>query len=42
MKFENYRRRQLLSSFGFIKYEQAYYYCGVCRRAVCRWTSSWN
>src|SRR5229473_5646770 len=30
MKFENYRRRKLLSSFGFIKYERAYYYCGAC------------
>lgn len=31
MKFENYRRRQLLSSFGVIKYERAYYYCRQCR-----------
>jgi len=30
MKFENCRKRQLLSSFGFISYERAYYYCGVC------------
>lgn len=27
MKFENYRQRQLLSSFGQINYERAYYYC---------------
>ena len=32
MKFENYRRRQLLSCFGLINYERAYYYCGVCRQ----------
>src|SRR6267142_1649803 len=32
MKFESYRRRQLLSSFGLINYERAYYYCGVCRQ----------
>jgi Uncharacterised protein family (UPF0236) len=32
MKFKNYRSRQLLSSFGFINYERAYYYCGVCRQ----------
>ena len=25
MKFESYRRRQLLSSFGLINYERAYY-----------------
>lgn len=30
MKFESYRRRRLLSSFGFINYQRAYYYCGVC------------
>jgi len=29
MKFEGYRRRQMLSSFGLIQYERAYYYCGV-------------
>jgi len=32
MKFENNRKRQLLSSFGFMSYERAYYYCGVCRQ----------
>src|SRR5207244_1005219 len=32
MKFEGYRKRQLLSSFGLINYERAYYYCGVCRQ----------
>ncbi len=31
MKFEYYRSRQLLSSFGVIKYERAYYYCRQCR-----------
>ena len=32
MKFEGYRPRQLVSSFGVIKYERAYYYCRQCRR----------
>jgi len=31
MKFENYRSRQLLSSFGVIDYARAYYYCRQCR-----------
>src|SRR6266542_2232991 len=31
MKFEYYRSRQLLSSFGVIKYERAYYYCRQCQ-----------
>ena len=32
MKFEGYRRRQLLSSFGLINYQRAYYYCRACRQ----------
>lgn len=32
MKFESYRRRQLLSSFGYLNYERAYYHCGSCRQ----------
>ena len=32
MKFEGCRRQQMLSSFGLIQYERAYYYCGICRQ----------
>ena len=34
MKFHTYLRRTLISSFGRLSYERAYYYCQACRRGV--------
>lgn len=34
MKFESYRERRLLSSFGSLSYERDYYYCGHCRHGA--------
>ena len=34
MKFQTYLRRTLISSFGRLSYERAYYYCRACRRGA--------